>query len=181
MTDFVLMFFKDYQEWAIAVSVLLNILIAVLGVVPSVFLTAANLLFFGFWYGTAVSFIGEAAGAAVSFWLYRKGFQRVSRQKLLRYPRVVSLLDAKGKEAFILIFSLRLLPFVPSGLVTFAGAVGSVSAGIFITSSSLGKLPALLMESYSVYSITQWNTEGKILLAAVAIGGIYMIIKKMKR
>ncbi|MDR7071261.1 TVP38/TMEM64 family protein [Fictibacillus barbaricus] len=178
MTDSVLVFFKEYSEWAIGISLLLNIIIAVLGVVPSVFLTAANILFFGFWNGTAVSFAGESFGAVVSFVFYRKGFQNVSRQKLMRYPRVVNLLDASGKEAFTLIFSLRLLPFVPSGLVTFAAAIGSVSIGIFAAASSLGKIPALLLEAFTVYNITEWNREGKVILGVIALIAIYGMVKK---
>lgn len=180
MSETLLTFFKEISEWAILISIILNVVIAILGVVPSVFLTAANILFFGFWNGTLISFIGEAVGAAVSFVLYRKGFKKVSRKKLEGYPQVVRLLEAKGKEAFILILSLRLLPFVPSGLVTFAGAIGAVSAGIFVAASSIGKLPALLLEAYSVYNVTEWNTEGKIILSVISAIGIYVIVKKVR-
>ncbi|MFG6496964.1 VTT domain-containing protein [Fictibacillus sp. UD] len=178
MSETVLTFFQEYSEWAILISILLNIVIAILGVVPSVFLTGANIIFFGFWNGTFISFIGEAAGAAVSFALYRKGFKQATRKKLNGYPRVVRLLEAKEKDAFLLIVSLRLLPFVPSGVVTFASAIGAVSAGVFILASSIGKVPALLLEAYSVYNIAEWNMEGKIILGAAAVIGIYTIVKK---
>lgn len=91
---------------------------------------------------------------------------------------MVRLLEAKGKDAFLLIVSLRLLPFVPSGVVTFASAIGAVSAGVFILASSIGKVPALLLEAYSVYNIAEWNMEGKIILGAAAVIGIYTIVKK---
>src|SRR6187551_1388982 len=94
-----------------------------------------------------------------------------------KYPKVKRLLEANNKEAFSLIFSLRLIPFVPSGLITFSAAVGKVSFGIFIISSSLGKLPALLMEAYSVYEVTKFGWQGKIILLAVAIGLLYWIIR----
>ncbi|KZE68769.1 hypothetical protein AWM68_00365 [Fictibacillus phosphorivorans] len=178
MSEAVLTFFHEYSEWAIFISIVLNVIIAILGVVPSVFLTAANIIFFGFWTGTLISFIGEAAGAAISFALYRKGFKHVTRKKLNGYPRVVRLLEAKGKEAFLLIISLRLLPFVPSGIVTFVSAIGAVSAGVFILASSIGKVPALLLEAYSVYNIAEWNTEGKIILGVAAVMIIYTIMKK---
>jgi uncharacterized membrane protein YdjX (TVP38/TMEM64 family) len=180
MSETLLTFFQAYREWAIPISIFINVVIAILGVVPSVFLTAANILFFGFWNGTLISFIGEAAGAAASFLLYRKGLKKVSRQKLVRYPQVVRLLEAEGKEAFMLIFSLRLLPFVPSGLVTLAGAIGAVSTWGFVSASSLGKVPALVLEAYSVYNVTEWNTEGKIILGVIAAVGIYVVVKKMR-
>ncbi|MET3729661.1 putative membrane protein YdjX (TVP38/TMEM64 family) [Fictibacillus halophilus] len=180
MSETVIQFFQEYSEWAIMISLGLNILIGILGVVPSVFITAANMMFFGFWYGTILSFIGEALGAVVAFLLYRKGFKEFSREKLKGYPRVVRLLDASGKEAFILILSLRLLPFVPSGFVTFASAIGAVSAWTFVVASSLGKIPALVIEAYSVYSVTEWNTEGKIILGVAALVGIYIFVTKRR-
>jgi uncharacterized membrane protein YdjX (TVP38/TMEM64 family) len=180
MSETVLTFFKEYSQWAIVISIAFNIVIAILGIVPSVFLTAGNIIFFGFWEGTLISFIGETTGAAVAFLLYRKGFKRISRRKAERYPQVVRLLEAEGHEAFVLIFFLRLLPLVPSGFVTFAGAIGSVSTGIFVTASSLGKLPALLLEAYSVYSVTEWNTEGKMVTGIIALAGIIYFIKKMR-
>ena len=180
MSETVIQFFQEYSEWAIILSLVLNILIGISGVVPTVFITAANILFFGFWYGTFISFIGEALGAMVAFFLYRKGFKQVSREKLKGYPRVVRLLEAREKEAFLLILSLRLLPFVPSGFVTFASAIGAVSAWTFVVASSIGKIPALVLEAYSVYNVTEWNTEGKIILGVVALAGIYIFVNKRR-
>ncbi|MQR97408.1 TVP38/TMEM64 family protein [Fictibacillus phosphorivorans] len=180
MSETVIHFFKEYGEWAIIISLVLNIVIGILGVVPTVFITAANIMFFGFWNGTILSFIGEALGAIAAFLLYRKGFRQVSRDKLKGYPGVVRLLEARGQEAFLLILSLRLLPFVPSGFVTFASAIGAVSAGTFVIASSIGKLPALILEAYSVYNVTEWNTEGKVILGIAAVVGIYIFVSKRK-
>jgi uncharacterized membrane protein YdjX (TVP38/TMEM64 family) len=147
-------------------------------VVPSVFITAANILFFGFWNGTLISFLGEAMGAAMAFYLYRKGFKKTVETRLDKYPKVKRLINADGKEAFWLIFSLRLIPFVPSGLITFATAVGRVSSPVFIAASSLGKLPALLIEAYAVYEVSAFGWQGKLILAVVAVALLYWIIKK---
>ena len=153
-------------------------MIAVVGILPSVFITAANILFFGFWNGTFISFFGEAIGAGIAFLLYRKGFKKMIGHQLLKYPKVKRLTDATGREAFFLIFSLRLVPFVPSGLITFAAAIGKVSIVIFFVASSLGKFPALLMEAWSVYEVTQFKWPGKLILLLIAAGLIYWIIKK---
>ena len=180
MKEAILQLFEQYPYLAIFISLLVSIVIAVLGIVPSFFVTAANILFFGFWQGTAVSLAGEALGAAVSFLLYRKGFKTKSQKGLRRFPKVERLVNAEGKEAFWLVFSLRLLPFVPSGLVTFAAAVGRVWFWNFLAASSLGKIPALLLEAYSVYQMTQFGWQGKLILAAVGVGLIYFIFRKAK-
>ena len=176
----VLQLFSTYPQYAVLISLLISIIIAVAGVLPSVFLTAANILFFGFWNGTFISFLGEAIGAGIAFLLYRTGFKKRVEHSLIKYPKVKRLMDANGKEAFYLVFSLRLIPFVPSGLITFAAAVGKVSFTIFLVASSLGKLPALLMEAWSVYEVTQFGWQGKLILVVVALGLLYWVVTKKK-
>ncbi|CEG28899.1 TVP38/TMEM64 family protein [Bacillus sp. B-jedd] len=181
MQEWVVGIFEQYREAAVLVIVLLNVAISILGVVPSVFLTAANIVVFGPVGGTAISALGEAAGAAVSFFLYRKGFKRWVQTKLPDSRWAETLLTARGKEAFLLIIGLRVLPFVPSGLVTFAAAIGSVGAITFIAASTIGKIPALLIEAYSVYQVTEWTVQGKLFLIVFSIIVIYLGFKKNRK
>ena len=177
MKETVLQLFQQHPQLAFIISLLISIFIAVAGVLPSFFVTAANIIFFGFWQGILISFLGEAIGAVVAFLLYRKGFKKNVAARLQKIPRAQALVNAEGKQAFILILSLRLIPFVPSGLVTFAAAIGRVNLSTFVFASSLGKLPALLLEGYSVYQVSQFNWQGKIILAVVAIMLIYYALK----
>ena len=181
MKDAVLQFFEQYPQLAIGASLLLSILLAVVGVLPSFFITAANILFFGFWPGVALSFLGEALGAVVAFYLYRKGFKQEASERLKKYKRINQLLEAENKEAFWLVLSLRLIPFVPSGLVTFAAAVGRVNWLTFVISSSLGKLPALLLEGYAVFQVTEFGWQGKIILTVCALLILYLVVKSTIR
>lgn len=170
MQQAVLQFFQQHPNLAVAASLAISIVVAVAGVIPSFFVTAANILFFGFWQGVGLSFLGEALGAAVAFWAYRKGFKKGVAEKLGRFPTVQRLVSAESGKAFGLILSLRLIPFVPSGLVTFAAAIGKVTALTFLIASSVGKLPALLLEGYAVYQVTEAGWQAKVFLAAA--GGL---------
>jgi uncharacterized membrane protein YdjX (TVP38/TMEM64 family) len=181
MEDRLIYYFQEYEHFAILISIGISIIVAVLGVIPSFFVTAANLIFFGFWMGTFISFVGESLGAIIAFYLYRKGFKQFSQKPLDKYPKLKRLVHVKGKDAFYLILSLRLLPFVPSGLVTLAGAIGSVSFITFAIASSIGKIPALLIEAYSVYQITQFEWQGKMILSIAAIYLIFVVWKKRKQ
>lgn len=181
MKEHVLYLFQQYPNAAILLSLCISIIVAVLGVLPSVFVTAANLLFFGFWQGTLISFLGETIGAAVAYVLYRYGFQKTSQKGLERFPKVARLLQAQGWEAFTLILALRLLPFVPSGLVTFAAAVGTVSPAVFLTASSLGKMPALLLEAYTVYEVVQAGWVGPALLVIASVLLLMQLLKKKRQ
>ena len=178
MKDSVLQLFEQYPQLAVVISLLLSVIVAVLGLVPSVFITAANILFFGFWQGTLISFLGEALGAAIAFILYRKGFRKTTQNQLERFPKLGRLINAQGKQAFLMIISFRLIPFIPSGLVTFAAAVGKVSITHFIVASSLGKIPALLLEAWSVYQVTRFGWQGKLILAAIAVFILFYVWKE---
>ena len=171
----------EYPRLAVAISICVSILIAVIGFVPSVFITAANIVFFGFWKGTLLSFLGESFGAGIAFVLYRKGFKKVMGQKLHQFQKIKMLLEAKDKQAFYLVFSLRFIPYVPSGLITFAAAIGRVSFPVFFAASSLGKLPSLLLEAYSVYGLTQFGWQAKLITVALCVTIAYYLFKQNKK
>ncbi|MGD7049917.1 VTT domain-containing protein [Rossellomorea marisflavi] len=171
--------FLAYESIAVVISIVLNIVISVLGVVPSVFLTAANLAVFGLWGGIGVSFIGEVIGALIAFFLYRKGFGQLKDRKGFPNPKVQRLLVASGKDSFLLILSLRIMPFVPSGLVTFIAAIGKTPWPIFAAASSLGKIPAILIEGFSVYQVIQWTGMGKWILASLAGIFIFLTLRRL--
>ncbi len=177
MEENLVSFFEQYSNYALLLSLMVNIVIAISGIIPSFFVTGANIVFFGFWKGTLISFLGEALGAIVAFLLYRKGLKKLSTLTVEKYPKAKTLLWKEGKEAFYLILSLRLLPFVPSGLVTFISSIGKVSFLTFAFASSLGKIPALMIEAYSVFQVTQWTWQGKIILLAV---GLYLVMLAFK-
>jgi len=165
---------------AVLLSIFINILIAVVGVIPSVFLTAINVTLFGFWGGFYVSFIGEAVGSFVAFLLYRKGFRKFVDHKSKHAPRLQKLLHASPREAFLFVIGLRMMPFVPSGLVTLYASVGTMSFGSFVVASSIGKVPALLMEVSSTYAIVKWTNAGQFIVFALAIALLFFIWKKVR-
>ena len=177
----VLKLFNDYPQYAFLFSIGINIIIAVIGVIPSVFLTAANVLFFGFWPGTLISFVGESVGAFIAFVLYRLGFKKNVQKNVNNFPAVNKLLQAEGKEAFFAIISLRLIPFIPSGIITFAAAIGKVGYLTFFVASSLGKMPALLIEAYAAYEVTAFSWQGKVILLVAGIYLLYVIVKKARK
>jgi len=172
--------FNSYPQYAFLLSILINVLVALLGIVPSVFVTAANVLFFGFWQGTIISFAGESIGAYVAFILYRTGFKKRLQNKVQKHPALNKLLQSEGKEAFFAIISLRLIPFVPSGIITFTAAIGKVKSLTFFIASSLGKVPALLMEAYAAYHIVEFSWQGKVILFLIAVYLLYLLFKNKK-
>lgn len=172
--------FHTYKHLAVLLSIVFNIVISILGVVPSVFLTAANLAVFGFAQGMWISFLGESIGAILAFLLYRKGLSSLQDRKGFSHPKIQRLLHATKSESFLLILSLRLMPFVPSGLVTFIASIGKTTLLIFATASSLGKIPAILIEGFSVNEVMNVTTTGKLLMALFAVTGLVLLLKRLR-
>ncbi|MGE7766288.1 TVP38/TMEM64 family protein [Peribacillus sp. NPDC096540] len=164
--------------FSIAVSVLLNILISVLGFIPSVFITVANITVFGFEKGLILSYIGEIAGAVISFWLYRKGFQTF-KPKFLKNRWLKQLQKSQGWHAFWMILMLRLLPFIPSGVINLTAAISKTGVIIFFIATSIGKLPALFIEAYSVTHVLQASDDVRFIL--VLMISITLVLYYFKR
>ncbi|KAA0547450.1 VTT domain-containing protein [Bacillus sp. BGMRC 2118] len=166
---------------AMVLSITLNVIISILAVVPSVFITAANISVFGFWEGSFVSLAGEVIGSIISFKLYRLGFMKLhSQNRNIKY--IEKLRHVRGVQAFILILSMRLLPFMPSGIITLGSAYGTVTLFTFTSATLIGKIPAILMEAYSVHTYLNWEDEAKVWFTIIGIVllGMYVLFKKLK-
>ena len=172
---------------AILLSLMVNIVISIAGVIPSTFVTAANIIYFGFAGGLAVSIIGEALGAIVSFLLYRKGIKKL--EETFSAKRSLKLLErlknTGGLEAFFLVLLLRIFPFAPSGLVTLAASFSKIGAVSFAVSSTIGKIPALFIEAYSVDAVLGWKLEYQLAAGIFALAAgvcyYYWTMKKKRR
>ena len=179
MKEAILHFFYEYPHLAVVSGFTIAFFVSLIGIVPSFFVTAANVLFFGFAEGVAITFVGENTGSAVAFYLYRKGFKKNIAPQLEKYKAAKALLEAEGRKAFWLIFSLRLIPLVPSGLVTFTSAMGRASFFIFLIANAVGKFPSLLLEGYAVMHVKEFDGQGKLILTMVAAAALYFIVKKI--
>ncbi|MDM5282878.1 TVP38/TMEM64 family protein [Peribacillus frigoritolerans] len=180
--DFISEALLSSGPFSIAVSLVFNILISVLGFIPSVFITAANISVFGFEKGLILSYIGEIAGAVVSFWLYRKGFQTF-KPKFMKNRWVKKLQKSQGFHAFWIILMLRLLPFIPSGAINLTAALSRTGMMIFFLATSIGKLPALLVEAYSVTQVLKASDDLRIvlILLILVISAVYYFNRNKKK
>lgn len=175
--------FPDQSWLAAIVSIILNIVVAISGVLPSAFITAGTVGVLGFQTGLVILIFGEAAGAMISFLLYRKGvhtfFPKVQKIKL---PLLQRLQNTEGAEAFLLVILLRLLPFVPSGIVTLTAAISKMKFLPFSIASTAGKIPALFIEAYSVYHVLnlKWEWQLALILIIILLYLLYVFLKRKK-
>jgi uncharacterized membrane protein YdjX (TVP38/TMEM64 family) len=178
LEEFILYSFAKYENAAVLISIMINCAISVMGVIPSAFLTGANLLFFGFEKGLLISMTGEIIGAFVSFIFYRKGIHLIKANTGKLPAFVEKLKDVKGWSAFKLLLALRLLPFVPSGLVTAVAATSSVSLWLFMAASAIGKIPSVVIEALTVQQVMKNSGLGKAIFVVAAVFLLVHFFKK---
>lgn len=145
--------FNQYREIALFISLFISLLIALSGVIPSVFVTYANIIFFGPFWGFTISLLGETLSGWITFKVYRLGLKSANEKIKGRYNLLDKLIVSTGSKAGALIFQGRIIPFIPSGFVTLAASISSVNDKIFIFSTFLGKIPSIALETLVSYDL----------------------------
>lgn len=170
--------FREYSIIAIPISLTLSIVIALLGVIPSVFVTGANIIFFGPIIGFFISLIGETIGAYITFIVYRKGFKK-GVENLSKYKLVRNIVESSGNKIGLLIFEARLVPFIPSGFITLAASISNVNIKLFIIATLLGKIPSIALEALISYDLI--NIQENFIRLIITIIAVILIFITIKR
>jgi len=145
---------------------------------PSYFVTAANVIVFGAFNGLIISIIGESLGATISFIIYRYFLRDRGQKFLVNYNKIKKIINADTGEAMYLVFLFRLFPYMPSGLVTAAAALGKLSVFHFTIASTAGKIPALVLEVLIIkFALTGPVSLILTIISVLAIFG-YLKFKK---
>ena len=123
--------------------------IAMFAVLPAFFFPVAVLALaggvaFGLWRGALYTFIGAVINCSVMFWmarhLGRKQVEALMEKRLdPQWQSRISRLE--GKEGFILLIILRLIPAVPYNLINYAFGLTGMRYSAYILASSLGIIP----------------------------------------
>lgn len=173
---------KNNSSMAIPISLLISIGISLAGVLPSVFITGANIVFFGPVQGFLISLLGETIGAYITFTVYRLGFKKKIEKFTDKHRLLSQIVNSDGKKAGLLICQGRVIPFIPSGVITLAASISNVNSTIFTVATLIGKAPSIALEALVSYDIINIY-DNWIRLAITVVGLIFvtLIIRKEKR
>ncbi len=111
---------------------------------PVAVLALAGGLLFGLWWGSVYTFIGALLNCALMFWLSRNvgrsQVQRLVARKLsAQWQQRLQL--ASGKEGFVLLIILRLIPAVPYNLINYTFGLTEISFSSYMLASAIGIIP----------------------------------------
>ncbi len=173
---------ESFGIWAIIISLLLNIVISILGFVPSVFLSGANAVVFGLIPGFLISVLGEVLGAGISFVLYRWGFGKMRTVRNESWKWLKQLNQAGRGRRMLLLLTARLTPFLPSGVITFAASVSQISFVDFIVVTLFGKAPSIALETLVGNDILLMKDNfPRLLITLLLLTVIILLMKGSKR
>jgi uncharacterized membrane protein YdjX (TVP38/TMEM64 family) len=172
---------RDFGIWAVVISLALNVIISLLGVIPSIFLSGANAVVFGMVPGFFISLLGEVIGAGVTFALYRWGIRKTHKLQPDRWKWIQRVNSASRRKQFSAILLARLTPFVPSGIVTAVAAMSNILIFDFVVASLIGKAPSIAMETLIGHDFMTLNENlPRLILSIAFLALIYFILKKRK-
>ncbi len=111
-------YLRSFGVWAVLVSMIIDIVINIVGFLPSIFISTANGVLFGVAGGTVVSWVAETIGVIISFFFMRTLFRNKAK-KVIEKSKMLSKLDHYSTwQAMTL---ARAVPYSPNGLVTALG------------------------------------------------------------
>ena len=167
-------FVAEFGPWAPAVYM------GLFAVLPAVFFPVAVLalaggLLFGLWMGSVYTFLGAMVNCTVMFWLARTvGYRKVKAlvdTKLSEKWR--NRLDAAGREGFLLLVILRLIPAMPYNLINYAFGLTQMTYPAYLLASAIGIVPGTLVfinigdKAMDVRSPGFWLAMGLLVLLLV--------------
>ncbi|MGG4446185.1 VTT domain-containing protein [Brevibacillus porteri] len=158
-------------------SIVLNIVISVAGVLPSIFLSGANAVVFGLYGGFLISLTGEVVGACIAFFLYRYTIEKADRREKLKSFKWVHAIN--GTTSFrksLAIVLLRLNPMMPSGVINLGAALTNITFVQFLVATLIGKVPSMVFETFVGHDLITFSENKFRLLFALLAGALVFLL-----
>jgi len=142
-----------------------------LTLIPNSLIAISGGAIFGIYYGTLYTTLGALFGATLAFSISRY-FGKDLTEKLVRQK--AEWFDGKdGKNGFMIIFLLRLIPIVPFDVISYGAGLSKIYYVAFLSATLLGIVPGVIVYSNigdkasNVLSVEFWLAVG--MLAALVL------------
>lgn len=176
-------YLKSFGVYAAFMSFFIDVVINIVGFLPSIFISTANGLIFGLFWGVVISWLAETVGVIISFYMMRTLFRGVAKN-IIQKSKTLSRLDAH--ESWQAMATARAIPYMPNGLVTAVAALSSMTFKDYAMGCLVGKLPSTALEvilGHDVLNLEQNSLRLTVIIVAVAViyGGVWYYYRKRNR
>jgi uncharacterized membrane protein YdjX (TVP38/TMEM64 family) len=135
------------EEWGLVLYPLLFAVCNIL-LLPGGILAISSGLFFGLWWGFAITMIGNVVAAAASFlfsrWIGREWIEK----RIARHPKLAALDKAIAREGWKIIFWSQLHPLFPTSLLNYVYGVTRIPFWRCMMWATLARAPSLFLYAY---------------------------------
>ncbi|MBC3537685.1 TVP38/TMEM64 family protein [Megasphaera hominis] len=175
-------YLRSFGIWAVAVSMIIDIVINIVGFLPSIFISTANGVVFGVFQGTLVSWIAETIGVIISFFFMRTLFRNKAKRAIEK-SKMLSKLDHYSTWQAMTV--ARAVPYSPNGLVTALGALSHISYRDYIIGCFIGKLPSVACEVFVGHDIVMFEDHTMrltilVIVITIVYGGLWYWHRRQK-
>ena len=108
-------YLRSFGSYAVLVSFVIDVLINMGSVFPSVFVSTANGLIFGLPLGVTISWLAETVGVVFSFLLMRFFFRNTAERVIRKANKLQDIDRASEKNGIVWMTFARALPYVGGG------------------------------------------------------------------
>lgn len=176
-------YLKSFGVYAAFMSFFIDVVINIVGFLPSIFISTANGLIFGLFWGVVISWLAETVGVIISFYMMRTLFRGVAKN-IIQKSKTLSRLDAH--ESWQAMATARAIPYMPNGLVTAVAALSSMTFKDYALGCLVGKLPSTALEvilGHDVLNLEQNSLRLTVIIVAMAViyGGVWYYYRKRNR
>ena len=138
---------ERFGSFALVAYFFLIILEVVFAPIPSILLYSLGGVLFGGFLATLVTFLGNAVGAGIAFYISKVFLKdrfdiKISEKSRKTFNKSVE------KHGHYAVFFLRLNPFTSSDAISYLAGLTSMKFIPFIISTSLGLLPLIFIQTY---------------------------------
>lgn len=175
-------YLRSFGVWAMAISIIIDIVINIVGFLPSIFISTANGVLFGIFIGTGISWFAETVGVIISFFFMRTLFRHKAKS-LIEKSKMLSTLDEYSTLKAMII--ARAVPYSPNGLVTALGALSHISYRDYAIGSLIGKLPSVAIEVVVGHDVVMLHEHAMrltilIIIITIVYGGLWYWHRRQK-
>jgi uncharacterized membrane protein YdjX (TVP38/TMEM64 family) len=160
MADYLL----SFGPWTVTVSILVMILQTLFTPLPLFLVAGANGYIFGVAWGIVITMAGALIGSTVAFYLARFTARDFCSKLMGKYMEKMDQLSHAGLKV---VFLARLVPLIPSSIISYAAGLSKMGFGHFFIASVFGKLPEIVIYNALGHSLDR--AEGLLTKVTIAL------------
>lgn len=173
-------YLHSFGIYAVFMSFFIDVVINIVGFLPSIFISTANGLIFGLFWGVIISWLAETVGVLISFYVMRTLFRGMA-MNIINKSKTLKKLDSY--DSWQAMAAARAIPYMPNGLVTAIAALSSMHFRSYALGCLIGKLPSTALEVILGHDVVNMEEHALrltilIILVTLVYGGIWYYNRK---